>query len=289
MSKKYNNEFEHLYLLGSKLKIISFNVEALKHYESTINMVSKSQYERSKSIFEQVGFDSGDLKSICMIYASVYFDQYSCLYSPEYSKKYLEKHGPLDEKTLAKRDRNNLITFLQQKTESCRLHCTRKSRNILGSAAILKYYAKTKNSVKACKEEIRLNTKKLGYRELTQREYSECLLNSKKTKQLTDKDGFDIIVYKQLPDFHLYDYVSELEDTAVFNTYCGDPFTALSEMESEIEFDTKQMEFKEMSSVKKQSVLNKFINKNKDNKLMKRELGYARKLIKLFRKERRDG
>lgn len=290
MRKNYEDHFEDVYLRHEYItRCKKLDGRFVDEYAPIVNTTARLMYEKLYPNFNKVGFDLDDIVSITNVYMLSYMGLYSLRFNKKARDKYILKYRNYKdrngrkptEKEIYAKDKNNLINFLRQRLQHCQTVCARKARNITVGEDRRGYYAFTKDAVAAANESIIENHKKFGYRKLTLKEYKEC---KEKAKQLgdsvvTDKDGFKVLDIQILNAGIGYkDYTEIIQSHA--SKFTMDPEEMFIDAEDEVQAAGFKKRFQSMTPTVRRKTLKSFIAGNKDNKYMKEELSYARKILR---------
>lgn len=291
----YKDSFEDLYLRHDYLRrITDIDEQALEKYNLIVLQTAKIMYSKMRLTFNKVGFYYDDIVSITRVYTAIFVGLHTFEKEPDkltkFKLEYFDKHSTIPTpEVIAKRERNNLISFLRQKLQTCALSCKRKARNIVGMRETKILFAYTANSTPTNKEAIMAEPELFGYRKIYKEEEVEIRKRFKATKILTDKLGFQVIeieVPSSLPSSIIYDGSEDGFESDF--TLTADKIEALTS-ESTEEFlieieDTHLLEryktrFAGMSLETRHALLTKFVTENKSNPLLRNEVKVARRLI----------
>lgn len=284
----YNDNFEDAYLRHEYIKKCDhLHGKFVYEYRNVVNATAKFMYHKLYPNYVKVGFDKDDIINITNMYMLSYMGIYSLRFNDEAKKKFVDKftqhfgHPPSD-KTIYNKDKSKMISFLKQRLQHCSTVCGRKARNITVGLDKRHFFAYTAHSTPASHGEILEKYKKLGYRKITKAEYRECVKKTKKLKEqtITDQDGFKVIDIQILNNGISYDEYkiwTHQNKTPYSN---ATPEEILESIESEQQINKYKKIFTEMSPSTKHKKLTRFINDNKNNKFLKKELALARKMIK---------
>ena len=283
--KRYNfkDNFEMLYLRHEYIaKAGKLDGRFVKEYAPIVNNTSRIMYDRLSANFNKVGFYEEDIVAIANMYMLSYMNLYSLIHNEDaYDRFMLKFNRPIAKKELIRKDRNNLINFLRQRLYHCSTLCSRKARNITVGRDIRKAFAATEDSISTSNEELLSNYKKLGYRVVTKKELTEAKGKARENNEqdLFDKDGFlitEVEMYNNGISHEDYALLMKFNDTLFMKT----PEAIAISIENEEEMKEYKKKFNGLSTISKKRCLNRFINKNKHRKYLKKELSLARKMLK---------
>jgi hypothetical protein len=290
MKKKrlnFKDDFEMIYLRHDYIEKI--NKQGLKmdsalvqKYAGVVHTTAKMMFYKLKPNFEKVGFQLEDFVTI----TNMYMLTYMALYSVQTNEKELNalvkyKGRPLTEEEIVATDRNRLINFLRQKLTYCSTLFARKARNITVGVDKRGFFAKTDHSVEVAKSDVVGNHKEYGYRKVTAKEYKAAKQRKEALNkdQIQDKNGFEIFRVEKLNNgLSHYDYAAIMEGNK--GEYYHSPETALQISEENEAMDSFRASFQLKKKKDRRRILNKFIDKNKDNPHMTEELSLARKMLR---------
>lgn len=292
MSKKYNykDNFEMLYLRHEYItKDKKMEGKYVKEYAPIVHTTAKIMYDKLYPNFNKVGFDLEDIIGITNIYMLGYMGQYSLKNNPKeydrYVQKYKERYGfdtEPTEKEIEKSERNHLINFLRQRLQHCSTICARKARNITVGKDRRGIFAETPNSTETCQENILNEWNDYGYRKVTKKEFKQAKKEARKvgSKELFDNKGYRMFEIEILNGGISHEDYSLIFKSTQHNKFLMTPETRLIHKEENKIFENNMERFNKLSNLAKRRKLIQFIRKNKDNKLLKKELTLARKMIK---------
>ena len=286
--KKYNyrDDFEMIYLRHEYITKCELNGDYVAEYEGIVNTTARIMYDKLYPNFNKVGFDRDDIVAITNVYMLGYMGLYSIRKDIPARDNFIERfnkindRNPTDEE-IYKKDRNNMINFLRQRLQHCSTICARKARNITVGKDRRGIFAETKDSLEASEESVLNDYGKFGYRKVTKAEFRESENRSKKKGfvDVLDKDGFKIFKVEMLNNGIKYDEYSLLFGSDK-TPFLMSPEENMLFAESNQNLEGYKDEFSALDGVVKRRKLNRFIEKNKGNKHLKKELGLARKWLK---------
>jgi hypothetical protein len=287
----YQDKFEELYLRYDYLRRVKDYNTDLMLYENIVKSTALISYEKYRMTFNKVGFSYDDIVNITRVYLHGFLGVYSFEVNPESLEKFkvnfMESKGrEPNADDIINKQRNIIINFLRQRLQACSIFCERKSRNIVGSRGHKVYFAYTSKTIPASNDMIVESHRDLGYRELTEQEYSQAkkISKSKKLKHIEDSKGFKIVeidIYSHAPlnlfwsatdDFSLEEIHHSMISPSAENV--------VIEMEEEVEFLANKEIFNKMNKKDLKGKLREFIQSNKENNGLKKEIMLARKMLK---------
>lgn len=285
MKKKrfnFRDDFEMLYLRHEYLaRAGKLDQTLIKKYAGIVHTTAKIMFQRLTN-FEKVGFAEEDVVAIANIYMLSYMALYSIQNNVREMDNLLAKKRIdfLPESEIIRIDRNRLINFLRQRLHHCGTLCARKARNITVGSDRRGIFAETENSTSVSKELVLEDYKKYGYRKATQKEYKEAIIKAKANKEsdLIDKNGFKIFKIERLNDGlseEDYRVLSEANKGIFYHS----PDIALQMMEDELALEGFKRKFESMKKGERNKVLSSFIDKNKGDKSLKKELRLAKRVL----------
>lgn len=284
-TKRYNfrDDFEMLYLRHEYIsRAGKLDGAFVKEYAPIVNNTSRIMYDKLHMNFNKVGFYEEDIVTIANMYMLSYMNLYSIVHNKGAKERFLDKLGrPINDKDLARKDRNNLINFLRQRLYHCSTLCSRKARNITVGRDVRRAFAETANSVPASDEELLSDYKKLGYRVVTKKELTQAKKEAKDRQEqaLIDKNGHRIVEvesYNNGISHEDYYLLLQFNDTM----FTKNPESIVTSKEEELEIEKYKNYFNGLSTHARKRCLTKFIEDNKSKKYLKKELTLARKLLK---------
>jgi hypothetical protein len=308
----YADDFEMLTLRHEYFKKIkdpkSVNIGP---YRYLAVVTAKIMYDKCRANFEKVGFDISDIESIAIVYLMAYLGLYSLEINQPAKEKFInyfeEKNKtPPTKKDFDKAEKNNIINFLRQKLHHCSKVCERKSRNIVAARSKEYVFAYTSKSKPSHPSDITQDYKKHGYRKVGKTELVEAKKRAKQTRtqDLTDKDGFKIVVIKEYSENmvnfshmqtnssnHERQEFTNWEDFIQKNNLVGlyseenpeyliDPEQTMINKQNELTSSMEMQFFMELDDKSRKDMLKKFINSNKGNPRLSNELKVARSYLK---------
>lgn len=288
--KKYNykDNFEMLYLRHDYItKNKKMEGKWVKIYEPIVHTTAKLMYNKLYPNFQKVGFDLDDIIAIANVYMLGYMGLYSIKNNPEEYKKYLSKWRTTNgnkcspsSSDVENNERNRLINFLRQRLQHCATICARKARNITVGYDRRGVFAETTKAVGAHDENILADCSKYGFRKVTQAEFKQIKKDCRGSSSLTDKDGFAIKEIEILNNGISHEDYSLIFNTNQKDEYVQNPEKHLLQKEKSDSFTNNIMKFNSLNHSAKRRLLVKFIEENKDNDRLKKEVTLARKMLK---------
>lgn len=253
----------------------------IKKYAGIVNTTAKIMYDRLTN-FEKVGFAIEDVVAITNIYMLSYMALYSIQTNPNEMSALLIKKGitGLSDSETIRVDRNRMINFLRQRLHHCGTLCARKARNITVGVDKRGVFAETEKSIVVSKELILEDYKKYGYRKATMKEYKEALKQAKEQNrtELVDRHGFKIFKAEKLNDgIGEEDYRILTESNR--GMFYSRPDVCLQLMEDEVALEGYKRKFESMTAKERNGILESFVEKNRGDKTLKKELKLARKML----------
>jgi len=315
MTKKYNfnDDFEMLYLRHEYLSRIP-NVDQIDitPFESIANATARLMYDKFRTNFSKISLEQEDIASVTKVYLVAFLGLYSIKVNEDaierFVAKYKVKNGKDSYPTeveFERKDRNNLINFLRQRLYHFSTLCERKGRNILVGRDIRGAFAKTKDSILACDEELVKDHKKYGYRKVTKKELKEAKEKCKKSgiSDLCDVDGFEIVEVEILTqglwnvegfnpekdyDGHMIIPSSNYEMIYGEGNTIYNSSPEQSYVYAEEEFDLKSFKkrFFKLSNEERVKKLKFFIQKYGNTNTYKGEIKLAKKYMSWFKEKR---
>ena len=287
--KRYNykDDFEMIYLRHEYItKCESLDGKFVKEFAGVVNTTARIMYDKLYPNFNKVGFDRDDMIAITNVYMLGYMGLYSLRKNEDAKERFIQKFKEINgrepnEEEFYKKDRNNMINFLRQRLQHCSTICARKARNITVGRDRRGIFAETAISVEASDENIYKEYKKFGYRKVTKAEFKEAekISKSKNSQDFFDKDGFKIFKIEMLNNGIKYDEYEMLFDSNN-SDFLKTPEENLISYEDIAKLEGYRKEFSGLDMVIKRRKVNRFIEQNKTNKFLKKELGLARKWLK---------
>ena len=278
----FNDDFEMLYLRHEYIeKAKKLDGSLIKKYAGIVNTTAKIMYDRLTN-FEKVGFAIEDVVAITNIYMLSYMALYSIQTNPNEMSALLIKKGitGLSDSETIRVDRNRMINFLRQRLHHCGTLCARKARNITVGVDKRGVFAETEKSIVVSKELILEDYKKYGYRKATMKEYKEALKQAKEQNrtELVDRHGFKIFKAEKLNDgIGEEDYRILTESNR--GMFYSRPDVCLQLMEDEVALEGYKRKFESMTAKERNGILESFVEKNRGDKTLKKELKLARKML----------
>lgn len=303
----YEDDFEMLTLRHEYLKKIknpeSVDIRPWKHLAT---ITAEIIYEKCRANFEKVGFDLCDVESIACVYLYAYLGVYSFEVNPaskeRYMKSFFERNSRDPSlKEMDRAEKNMIINFLRQKLHHCSKVCERKSRNIVGARSKKYTFAYTELSKPAHPSDITKDYKKYGYRKVTSKELLEAKANAKKSgsRDLFDSKGFKIV---EINDYsaNMYsfgdiedsdgnsagweEFIKKEEVVGFYSEetpeYLSNPEETLIKKQDDVAMDKDVNNFNNLESKNKKTMLKRFVNANKRNSRLTKEVKTARLLLK---------
>ena len=274
--------FRHDYLK----KVDNFDPTWLEDFKPTIEITASKMYEKYLPNMNKVGLEIDDAILLSQLFTIYYMSLYSINKDEEtfkkFEAKFLNYHGRMPNKTDQKTaNKNQLINFIRQRFKHVNTLCSRKARNIICGSDVRLAFARTENTITVCEDEILDDHKKYGYRKITKDELKAAKEEAKKLgiNALYDKDGFPIIEIERLSET-----ISKNDFEALFtsskNQYHNSPEATMSFKEDDAELKAYKEKFKRMNMKERRKVLRRFINENKGNARLKKEMKAAREMLK---------
>lgn len=288
MKNNYRNNFDSLLIREDYAnKCDSLSDKYLQEYKKIVDITAKIEFDKFKQIFNGMSLDISDVNSLASMYALYFLNSYSFKNNADKLEKFKKKNPEKNQQQIDRYERNCLINFLKQKIRLAAKVCNRKSRNVSGFHHKSYIFAYTKDSIPNIDHELILKDhKKYGYRKVKNKEFMSVKKLAKNKKEIFDKDGFEIFkIYVLTKPIDTDDYF------CFFNTDVN-PYNSTPEEYSIHREETDRTErykevFNSMTVKKKKIILNKFIDRNKKNKYLKKELGLAVKLLNKNRKKQK--
>lgn len=287
--KNYSDHFEDLYLRHDYLKKAGkLNGQYYNEFKHIINITAKQVYDKFGKIFKKVGFEFEDVESITAIYALSYMELYSIKNDPACRKRFLKhyraEHGKdavPSEQEVFENESKLMIHFLRQKLSHCATVCERKKRNIVCGKFKKAVFAFTKDSSDASDLEIIDNYQKHGYRKVTKKELKESIAQARKLGESTyvDENGYKIFQV-EVPNHGIsrYDYETIVQTQTSLSLQ--DPESISISLEEKASLNKYKKKVSQMSLKEKQSLLKKFVRKQRGKTGYKDQIKLARKLLK---------
>ena len=278
----FNDDFEMLYLRHEYIeKAKKLDGSLIKKYAGIVNTTAKIMYDRLTN-FEKVGFAIEDVVAITNIYMLSYMALYSIQTNPNEMSALLIKKGitGLSDSETIRVDRNRMINFLRQRLHHCGTLCARKARNITVGVDKRGVFAETEKSIVVSKELILEDYKKYGYRKATMKEYKEALKQAKEQNrtELVDRHGFKIFKAEKLNDgIGEEDYRILTESNR--GMFYSRPDVCLQLMEDEVALEGYKRKFESMTAKERNGILESFVEQNRGDKTLKKEVKLARKML----------
>jgi hypothetical protein len=278
-----NNCFEDL-CLRKDYFIRSENRDLdIKPFMSLAQITAHKIWESYNTLFRKVNMDVEDLKNI----SSVYVYHYLNLYSLNNNKKELEKFTnnyrnkyskDPDQREIDRIEKNHLIGFLRQKLKRCAYVCDTKAKNIVGEEFKKKFFAYTAESKPVDKSILWDEHKKYGYRKVNLSEIKEVSVKNSKTLQ--DKNGYKIFCLQKgfMGQWRSDDY-EDLLRISYSNNCFKSPEDLIVECEDDRRNEYYNRLFNDSSNMDKVTILENFIEENKDDVRYKSELVLAKRMI----------
>lgn len=296
--KKYNykDNFEmlylrHEYLTKGKGRLEGKHIEKYKHI---INITARIMYNKLYPNFNKVGFDLDDIVAITNVYTLGYMNMYSIKNNTKEFNRYIQKyHKKFGNQTFPSSqeidhtERDHLINFLRQRLQHCSTLCNRKAKNIIVNKDKREIFAETNKSESTTEENILKDWKRYGYRKVTQKELKEIkkIAKKSKTSELKDKNGFSIIEIERLNNNINYEDYTLIHPINEGDYFFTTPEKYLIYKEEDKIFNQNKETFDNLDIISKQQRLIEFIQNNKENLYLKKELSCARKMLKSLKKE----
>ena len=289
----YQDKFEELYLRYDYLRRVKpYKEGMLEKYENVVKGTAAISYEKYRMTFNKVGFFYEDIANITRVYLHGFLGVYGFEVNPESLEKFniyfMESKGKLPtEQEIFHKQRNNIINFLKQRLQACSVFCERKSRNIVGSKGHKVYFAHTSRSIPAGNDMIIESFRDLGYRPVTDQEFSQAkkLSKLKGLKRITDSNGFQIVsidMYSSIPSNFLWDIDSEFALEEVHHSMITPSAESITlQMEEDVELSFNKNSFNGMNKKEQKNLLREFIKNNNENSLLKKDISLARKMLKM--------
>lgn len=288
----YLNNFESLVLRHDYMRLCNnLDYDSIKKYAGVIRTTVSILFNKYGNDFLEVGMDIEDLTSVANMYAMYYVELYSLEKNESERIKLSQKKSGKD-KDLERIDRNRLINFLRQKITYCRVLCKRKSSNISVSKEKNLVVAETKDSVDTNISNIADRHSILGYRLSSLKEYKEQkqISTKKGLKEVFDKDGYRLIKIcvpysKLIPENSMNrndENYGSIWDVYINNSELSQPSAEemLIEREEFSFIDKKRTEMASWDVSRKRRLLKTFVDNNKENERLKKEIALARKILK---------
>lgn len=285
MAKEFNykDDFEMLLFRHDYLKKVeTYDPAWIEQYDKIIKITGSKMYRKYNKHMDMVGLDYDDAVSLCQLFTIYYMSLYSINKSEETLKtfegKYFNYHGKMptlsDQKNA---NRNQLINFIRQRFQYVNTLCIRKSRNIACGSDIKQAFAKTKDSVNACNDEILSDHKKYHWRKVTHKELKEA--READSSFLMDKDGFPIIeIERTCQPLDKDDFRTLMSNSR--GSFNNSPEETMEFREEDAELKAHKEKFTRMNYKERRRILNRFIAENKGNKTMAKEMKSAKELLK---------
>ena len=292
MTKKkrytYQDDFEMLIIRHEYLsKVENPDPEWVPKWESIVRITAGRMYNKLKPNFVKVGYEYDDIVSITRCFMVGYMGLYSLERNEKAKQKIIDSHQkrynrPPTDSELHRKERTNLISFLRQRLQHASVICGRKARNITVGSDKKATYAFTKDSIPASNELILEKGVELGYRKVTKDELKGIKLDAriKRTKELTDKDGYAIVEVEILNNgISEYDYCDLFLDDHK-DLYHNSPEDSMIIQEKEEDVSLMLEEFNGLDVKAKKNCLSQFIKNFKGNKTYRKELTTARLMMR---------
>jgi hypothetical protein len=284
--RSYKDDFEMVTLRHEYLKNIhNVDPKEIEKWKKYVNITAYQIYNKYRHNFEKVSFDIEDVISIAQVYLVGYLSNYGFKTNPDSVSKFVKKFVTTNkrmpnEAELYKAERNEIINFLRQKISYCSGICGRKARNITVGTDIKKRFAKTPMAIDVNHELILEDHTKYGYRKVTAKEWKEISKNPcQKSKEApTDKNGFEVITIEKFNTGITYQDYSDIVKS--YDTiHSTNPEDFLIKLEDERTFDKTLSLFYDLTQTEKIKSLKVFIKNNTGNKILKKELMLAKKML----------
>lgn len=288
MSKQlsYKDNFDMLLFRHDYLKKVKkYDPTWLKDFDPIIKTTASKMFKKYEVNMDKVGLEISDAIQLTQLFTIYYMSLYSIYRTDESYAKYEAKFEKWHDRKPNKHEqkisnRNQLINFIRQRFKRVDLVCIQKSRNIICGSGVNVAYAKTKDSVPSCSDEILLDHKKFGYRKITISELKEAKVQAKNNSShlLYDKFGFQIKeIRRSAVNIRQKDYESLFVNSR--GTLNNSPEVYFENIEEDKTIESYRYEFRNMKESRRETVLNNFIEKNKKNSRLKEEVKAARSIL----------
>lgn len=288
---RYNDDFELCYMRHRYVRRTDYNPTQIdmEPYMSVVRSLSKRTHKTYKNLFQTVGFEIDDLINICRIHLTSFLGLYSL---ERLDRKYRDFIGysikandrPPTQSEILSKNKANFTIFLKQRMEDVVRICVQKARNIKGiqTNEFLVLYGPVKppeNIEELIEKQLELGFKKLDiatFKTIKRRE------NIKGDGPFQFAGSWYISIRLDHKPLCAEDLAGAGYDPhgSIHNK---DPEALLIERENEDLFTKYSRTFKRFTKEQKAKVFMDFIERHKDNTLLKEEVALAQKMYQNLR------
>lgn len=282
------DEFELCYLRHQYLRKTTSNPtqSEMKPFEAIAVHMARNTFYTYKNLLAIVGFELEDVINVSKIHLVSFLGLFTLDKMPEKYKEFVDNYfinngqDPNEHQVLDK-NRANCTLFVKQRMEDLIRVCRQKARNIKGLPAEEYYFYYGQSEPPAFLRDLIGSHEQFGYKKLDTAVYKSI------RKKVKVEDGpvfkFNGNYYIAVPTDQKHLQVTDLIGAGM------DPYDSLHNMSPEQIFfaaedravwERRQEEFDNRPVESKAEIVRTFIEKNKENALMKEELKAARKLLK---------
>jgi len=282
----YHNSFELVTLRWKYfLKSPNPTTEELKDLKPIVEKVSKKLYNRFINVFTTVGYTVEDIISLGNCHAVNYLGVFALEVNEKKRESFIagyrKRNGedtypePIDFK---RKNMYDLSKFLNQRLEEVGKVCFQKNRSIRGTGETFKVFS-SNNPIEGTDLNIIESPEKFNYQEITIKKYNEIRkeIKADKGSSFEYKELYIKAISITAKDITVDQYYDFLDNSSEFSRT---PEGMLLSLEDKAHTEECVIRFSKFEESEKKKTLRNFININKGNSKLKKELSTARKMLK---------